>query len=332
MTDMYGPPGLATPALRALGTTDRDDLVLRSLTGVDEVELFNQLPYTLNHELPDDLDAGRRRPDWMWVALRGGRLVARVAWWGRPDESSPLLLDVLDFDPGVEDAAAVAEALLLAAAASVLDPASPTPEYGRYLSAGWRDDPSERAMVESLKGIVERAGATSSNERLRLEWRPETPVPAGDARLAFRDVEGDELLDLMARALAGTLDVRSRADLRDGTPALAARRHHDEELARYTSPREWWRVATLGEGGDPVGFVVPARNAYHAVIAYLGVLPEHRGRGYVDGILAEGTRILAAHDVPRIRAATDVDNTPMAAAFSRAGYVSFERAITMTWD
>ncbi|MGH3657981.1 MAG: GNAT family N-acetyltransferase, partial [Micromonosporaceae bacterium] len=111
----------------------------------------------------------------------------------------------------------------------------------------------------------------------------------------------------------------------------AAVRHYTEELARYSSPRAWWRIATLPDG-EPVGFVIPARNPYHPIIAYLGVLPAHRGNGYIDDILAEGTRILAQLDVPRIRASTDLGNTPMAAAFHRAGYVTFERTIAMTWS
>lgn len=45
--------------------------------------------------------------------------------------------------------------------------------------------------------------------------------------------------------------------------------------------------------------------------------------------LAKGTRILAAQEVSRIRAATDLANAPMANAFRRAGYVNFERTITM---
>jgi RimJ/RimL family protein N-acetyltransferase len=61
------------------------------------------------------------------------------------------------------------------------------------------------------------------------------------------------------------------------------------------------------------------------------VLPEHRGNGYIDEILAEGTCILSVQNVPRIRAATDLGNTPMANAFQRAGYVNFERTINMTW-
>ena len=61
------------------------------------------------------------------------------------------------------------------------------------------------------------------------------------------------------------------------------------------------------------------------------MLPAQRGNGYIDDLLAEATRILAEQDVPRIRAATDVGNVPMARAFQRAGYVNFERQITMTW-
>jgi RimJ/RimL family protein N-acetyltransferase len=77
--------------------------------------------------------------------------------------------------------------------------------------------------------------------------------------------------------------------------------------------------------------VTPARNDYNHIIGYLAVLPEHRGNGYIDEILAERTRILAAQDVPRIRAATDLGNTPMANAFRRIGCVNFERTINMIW-
>lgn len=78
--------------------------------------------------------------------------------------------------------------------------------------------------------------------------------------------------------------------------------------------------------------MIPARNDYNPIIAYVAVLPAFRGRGYIDDILAEGTRVLARQDVPRIRASTDLGNAPMANAFQRAGYVNFEREINMTWS
>ena len=61
------------------------------------------------------------------------------------------------------------------------------------------------------------------------------------------------------------------------------------------------------------------------------MVPAHRGHGYGHDPLAAGTSLLATQNVPRIRAATDVGNAPMAAAFALAGYVTFRRQIDMTW-
>jgi hypothetical protein len=74
----------------------QSDLAIRPLAGVEELGLFCKLSYTLDEELADDLAGGRRRPEWMWVALRGDRLVARAAFWGQRDNVSPFLLDFLD--------------------------------------------------------------------------------------------------------------------------------------------------------------------------------------------------------------------------------------------
>jgi RimJ/RimL family protein N-acetyltransferase len=71
--------------------------------------------------------------------------------------------------------------------------------------------------------------------------------------------------------------------------------------------------------------VMPARNATSAVINFIGVVPEHRGKGYVDDLLAEGTATLHAAGAERVRADTDTRNLPMAAAFGRAGYAEFAK-------
>ncbi|MET9259730.1 GNAT family N-acetyltransferase [Amycolatopsis sp. NPDC004079] len=302
------------------------DLTLRPITGPEELDLFCQLTYALDHELADDLAAGRRRPGWMWVALRGGELVARAAWWGRAEEPVPFLLDVFD----VEDAA-VGARLVRTAMAEILPPGTRPPTYNRMIPAEWRDEAAARSVVEDRMTALEQVGAQLLAERLRFEWRPETAVAPPRNRLVFRPIHDvDEILELMTRVLDGTLDAHSRDDLTRMPAREAAIRHYEDELAHYRSPRDWWRVATLPDG-TPVGFVTPARNNYNPIIGYLAVLPEHRGNGYIDDILAEGTRILAAQEVPRIRAATDLGNIPMANAFRRAGYGNFERTITMAW-
>ncbi|MFB8083763.1 GNAT family N-acetyltransferase [Streptomyces sp. NPDC055992] len=310
-------------------------LSIRPLSGPEELNLFLELPYALDHELADDLAAGRRRPEWMWVALRGDRVVARIAWWSRPG-GAPLLLDFFDLDDTLPLAEREEAGLRLVetATAAVVPAGAPRPEYGRYVPADWREDPAVREAVEARVRVMERSGARMLVERLRLEWRAGTPVPADSGRLRFRPVDGrEDLLALMTRVMEGTLDAHGQQDLASGlSPREAAEKHYDEELAGYTTPREWWRVAELPDG-EPVGFVVPARNSYNPIVAYIGVLPAHRGHGYIDDILAEGTRVLAGQDgVERIRASTDLGNVPMAKAFARLGFINFERSFDMVWD
>ncbi|MCD9586910.1 GNAT family N-acetyltransferase [Streptomyces sp. 8ZJF_21] len=315
-------------------TVNQNELTMRPITGCEELGLFSQLPYTLNEELADDLVTGRRRPEWMWVALHGERLLARAAWWGRPGDDTPFLLDIFDIDDSSpdRDRVDIGVRLLQTALAEVIPANTRPPEYNRVVPSDWREDHMARHVVEDRMLALERTGARLLVERLRLEWRPGTPLPTPRQRLAFRPVrDTEEILALMTLVLNGTLDAHSRDDLTRMSAREAAIRHYEDELAHFRSPRDWWRIATLPDG-EPVGFVTPARNDYNPVIGYLAVLPEHRGNGYIDEILAEGTRILIAQDVPRIRAATDLGNTPMANAFQRVGYVIFERQITMTWS
>jgi RimJ/RimL family protein N-acetyltransferase len=310
------------------------DLIVRPISGREELDLFTRLSYVLNEELAGDLADGHRRPEWMWVALRGDHLLARAAWWGQPGADAPALLDFFDIDDGSADPDRVdiGEQLLRTAMAATIPDGARPPDYVRFVPPDWREQTLSNRAVQDRISIAERTGARLFVERLRFEWRPGTLMPTARPRLMFRPVQDqEELLVLMTAALDGTLDAHSRADLTQMSARDAAVRQYEDEFAGYSSPRDWWRIATLADG-DPVGFVIAARNDYNPIIAYIAVLPQHRGHGYIDEILAEGTRVLAAQDVTRIRAATDLGNTPMAAAFGRAGYVNFERALTMTWS
>jgi RimJ/RimL family protein N-acetyltransferase len=237
------------------------------------------------------------------------------------------LMDIFDIAGSADDGVRLLETAL----AAVVPAGAAPPEYGRYLTADWRDRDATRHAVDHRMGVLERVGARLFVERLRVEWRPGTPGREPTGRLVFRPVrDAGELIDLMTLVLDGTLDAHSRDDLTRMTAREAAQEQYHNELERYPSPHQWWRVATLPDG-EPAGFVIPAHNGYNAIIAYLGIVPAHRGHGYIDDVLSAGTSLLAAQDVPRIRAATDVGNGPMAAAFARAGYVTFERQIDMTW-
>lgn len=308
----------------------------RPLTGPEEIDLFCRLSYVLDHELTHDFANGSRRPEWTWVALDGDRLLARLAWWTTPGGDMPLQFDFFDIDDTLSraDRDEIGLRLFKTATAAVFPAGAKLPEYGRFVPPNWHEDPAARDVVESRTRVLQSTGARLLVERLRLQWTPSSLLPELGERLAFRPVvDREDLLALMAPVMEGTLDAHGQADLASGlTPREAAERHYDGEFANFKSPHKWWRIAELADGGGPVGFVVPARNSYHPIIAYIGVLPAHRGNGYIDEILAEGTRILAAEGVDRIRASTDLGNVPMAQAFSRAGYADFERSLNLVWD
>lgn len=311
------------------------DLTVRPITGPEELPLFNRFPYLLNDEFAEDLADGRRRPAWMWLALDGGRPVGRLSFWASKPGDDPLLIDVFDVDDESAglDRGAVLEHLLRTALAGTLPGGAVPPEFLRFVSAGWRSDPREHRAVTERMAAVESTGGSLLVERLRFQWDADgAPVRPGD-RLRFRGIRDEqEMRDLMERALHGSLDAHHRHELAAKSPAEVVSAEFAEEFGHYSTPRSWWRIATLPDG-EPVGFVLPARNAKHPIIGYIAVLPEHRGRGYIDDLLAEGTRVLVEEGgVTHVRAATDLGNTPMAAAFARAGYATISGVVDMVWD
>jgi RimJ/RimL family protein N-acetyltransferase len=89
----------------------------------------------------------------------------------------------------------------------------------------------------------------------------------------------------------------------------------------------WWELAYAEDGGL-VGLVMAARNPSVAVIAYLGIVPEQRGRGLAPDLVRRGTEQLLASGADEIRGDCDRGNIAMARAFERAGFEQFARRRT----
>jgi RimJ/RimL family protein N-acetyltransferase len=90
---------------------------------------------------------------------------------------------------------------------------------------------------------------------------------------------------------------------------------------------EWWELG-YADDGSLAGVVMAARNPGVAVIAYVGVVPEHRGRGLAPHLVRRGTERLLESGAPEIRGDCDRHNVGMVKAFERAGYVRFARRRT----
>ncbi|MFF1557945.1 GNAT family N-acetyltransferase [Streptomyces sp. NPDC058279] len=262
-----------------------------------------------------ELAAGRLRPEWTWFAEdEDGEILARALWWGREDSERPIALDCLQVRAGVADPVAVAARLLTAGHTAFGN----LPGYHASLPRDWRGRPDIAGAVAWRREAAYRAGLTSAIERLRYEWNPAAGTVEPTGRLRFREGTDEEFVEAFARVSAGSLDLHTQTELRSMDATRLAR----EDLAFYRDcpgERSWWRLAELPDG-TLAGLAVPSATPYHPNVGYLGVVPEQRGKGLIDEILAEITRFHAGRGARRITATTDTVNAPMAAAFDRAGY------------
>jgi ribosomal protein S18 acetylase RimI-like enzyme len=288
------------------------DLVIRSITAGEE-QLFDSLPdpglvgrAAFGESYPDMAAAGEYRPEWTWIALRDGVVVARAAWWGGPDDERPRVLYWFDFTDSD-------------AAVRLLRTAPLRTEYSLSLPPGWRDDPAVQAQGEARIDAASAAGMSVLVERYRYRWTPDCGLPARPGRLEFRPEPDDGvILDVLGRIGEGSLDAHTRHTIAESGPAAAAQEELD--LLRWLpSPRDWWRLAWTTDG-ELVGLTVPARNHSVPIIAFVGVVPEQRGHGYAYDLLVEGMHLLVEAGAKEIVAATDQTNHPMVAVFARAGY------------
>jgi RimJ/RimL family protein N-acetyltransferase len=281
-------------------------------------------------------DTGEYRLEWTWIAEgAGGQPLAAAIWWAIDRQQRlPGSLDALVVreSAGTAERAAMGAALLGAAHEHYARQGADTPAaFHMFLPADWRKRPDAVAARAWREQAASQAGLTQTLERLHFEWRAQSGPIAPSGRLVFRPEPDDEVFaDLFRRVLAGTLDATSRKQAEAAGAEAQAREdvrfYHDTMLGE----RSWWRVAQT-PGGEVVGFGFPSRNPRSYTVGYLGVLPEHRGHGYVDDILAEITRILAAEaGVSSIQADTDLANQPMAAAFERAGYHNTEYHLVLS--
>jgi RimJ/RimL family protein N-acetyltransferase len=288
------------------------DLVIRPLAAGEE-NLFESLPdpglvgfAAFGDTYADMAAAGQYRPEWTWVALRDGVVVARAAWWAGPNDDKPLALDWFDFTD--QDAAV-----------QLLRTAPLRAEYSLMLPTGWREDLPVRQQAQSRIDAAITAGLSPLVERYRYRWTPDCGVPQRPARLEFRPEPDDSaILDVFRRIHQGSLDAHARRTIAKSGLDAAAQEALDY-LRWKPSPRDWWRLAYT-PAGELVGLSVPSRNYGDPVIGYIAVVPEHRGHGYAYDLLVEVTHMLADEGADRIVAGTDQTNVPMAATFAKAGY------------
>jgi GNAT superfamily N-acetyltransferase/RimJ/RimL family protein N-acetyltransferase len=293
-----------------------------------ELDLFVEAAGSPDHHrevrqyLESMISTGSMRPEWCFVAEEQDLPLGRVAFWTLPGLQAPLALVLLDL-PWEGDHVGTRllgdvlnEARTLGAKEieHVIDAPPMRPQFQHH--------------PETRVALLEHSGFAFRRATDRFEWR-EGKRPLVHDRLTFCTLEevGEEaFIDAMIKVSEGTLDREIREE-RDRLGPRRAARGFFEDAQRVKHAHSWWRLAYTPEG-DLIGLVMPAEPPTFLTIFYVGVVPQMRGRGYVDDLLAAGTATLLdaresdEYEKP-LRADTDVSNAPMAAAFERVGWERF---------
>lgn len=279
-------------------------------------------------QIEAEISAGRLQPQWSQVAIGDdGSVIGRALWWGR-DEHTPIALDVWDAVTGHDETGTILGALLERghAALEAQGIAIPLPHAIR-VPAAWRAIVDAEYDVRAKIAAATVAGLGHVNERSQFQWDQGCPEPAPRPRLRFEQADDDTFVALFARAAHGSLDVMTRRELAT-TDAMTLARDEVDYYRSCPGDRSWWHIA-YDHHGTAIGIAIPSATPTNRNVGYLAVLPEHRGHGYVDDLLAFITAFHAAAGAERITATTDAINTPMAAAFERAGYRCIETRIDL---
>ncbi|MFI6476879.1 GNAT family N-acetyltransferase [Nonomuraea sp. NPDC050663] len=273
--------------------------------------MFEQFPEPVRSALVAAGEEGRTRPEWCFVKDQ-----ARVCFWAPYRGADPVV--TWYFEPGL-DASAGAALLREGIASLGVDKMI----HDIALSPGLT--PSLDRSIEHT--AVLEAGFRLEVERLRFEWAAGSDLPEESGRLTYRparELGAPYVVNLLVEISRGSLDHDTRVEVATRGALHEATVMHADLVHRKGKP-DWFVVGF--SGARPVGLVVPDDHS----IAYIGVVPDLRGHGLVDDLLARGTRTLAEAGLERIVAATDVGNAPMAAAFARAGYAQTGRLFRYYW-
>jgi RimJ/RimL family protein N-acetyltransferase len=276
-------------------------------------------PHDYTDQIARLFDDGVSRPDWCFVIEHDRDRVGRVGFGVEPTMSDSAWLGTL---PRYE----------LSAFGLNLPWTGEFETPGRSLFA---------AAADSLRGVPKILEIRTNNEvhphhaeRRRLlrglgfevfvekqgfTWADDGSAITVPGRLTFRTIEEvgvDAFRVVMGQCGDGSLDRNDRYYW-DGSGADNWAQQMTEYLADTDS--SMWLIGYSGE--EPVGYVAVASDEdWGSTIVHIGVVPGHRGSGYINDLIAAGTAAARDTGITSMLSDVDVVNLPMMAAMRRAGH------------
>ena len=265
--------------------------------------------------------SGESRPEWCFLIEDGPSRIGRVGFRVAPTVSDPSRLGSL---PASE---LFVFGLHLPWELDHLDAGSRLIGQALECIAGEvpdllevRINNSVHPHAEARVRLMNELGMVLFQEKHGFVWSADgAAVEPGD-RLQFRSIAeiGIEAhRAVMAPCGQGTLDRNDRYYWTGCGPDNWA-----AEMTTYLTDDDahMWLTGYLDD--EPVGYVnVVSVEDWGSTIGHIGVLPEHRGRGYILDLLGAGTAVAHRSGITGMLSDVDVVNGPMLGAMERAGHI-----------
>lgn len=265
---------------------------------------------------------GYIRPEWCFVAEEAGAFIGRVVYWTLPSLDNFFEVDFLEVLWSA-NYLEVGTQLLQKSLALLHPPAHAVIQYA--LDTSYPISTSALSASAALRiELLEQLGFSLIRETCRFSFQAASTEIKPSERLVFRtlnEVGEDTFINTIMRVSSNSLD-RILQQQMEELGALTTARERFQTLKAFKYKPTWWQLAYTQDGAV-AGLIMPAENDGGPIIGYMGVIPEHRGQGYVNELLAQGTLTLKADGANRVRADADVNNAPMVSAFQRIGYRQF---------
>lgn len=294
---------------------------VRTVNNVDEFVCAPGDPEDYADSVSGLWDTGESRPDWCFLLEDGHAKVGRIGFRVAPTVSDPSRLGSLPADElfvyGLhlrwEDDYLDAGRRLIAEAAAAIS--GEVPEMLEI-----RINNSVHPSAEARVHLMNELGMDLFQEKHGFFWTDEGRLVKSSDRLEFRsisDIGLEAYREVMAPCGMGTLDRNDRYYWTGCGPNNWA-----AEMTEYLTDDDahMWLVAY--RHAEPVGYVnIVSVEDWGSTIGHVGVLADHRGRGYIHELLAAGTAVAQQSGITSMLSDVDVLNDPMISAMQRAGHI-----------
>jgi len=294
---------------------------VRTVNDVDEFVGVPGDPEGYSDTVKGLWDSGESRPDWCFLIEDGPTTIGRVGFRVAPTVSDPSRLGSLPaeelFAYGLhlpwEDGCLKAGRRLIAEATAAV-----SAELPEVLEV--RINNSVHPFAQERVHLMTAMGMDLFQEKDGFFWtHGEHLVESGDRLefLSISDIGIEAYQEVMAPCGIDTLDRNDRYYWTGCGPDNWA-----AQMTEYLVDEDahMWLIGYRKD--EPVGYVaVVSVEDWGSTLGHVGVVPQHRGHGYIHDLLTAGTTAAQQSGITSMLSDVDVLNRPMLKAMQRAGHV-----------